>query len=173
MSKTKFTAISPWTGAALTRSSLRAYTHAVVYHTTVDALRAGIEARKATLQAEAAEYAEIADLLERGVEPPAGAPILTRRTGTSYAEEKAGVRSVWDRVCYELRGNSVYGQVSAADLAKRYRMYEASVLTRAAGLDPAKVTEPREDATFHHSAALAHKAAISHGSPMTAIVEVR
>lgn len=168
---TKFTAVSPFTGAEFTRKSHRAYTHAVILHTPVEALRAGLEAEIATQLQWGDRYRLIAEHLEQGTEPEAGSPLLGKPSGTSYNEQKAGVRTVWDQIRYQLEGRSPSGPISAAALAEQYRGYEADVRARVDRLDPAAIVEPREGASFHHSLALAQKAA--GGIPGTAVVEVR
>lgn len=166
---TLFTAASPFTGQLFTRRSLRPYTHAVIYHTPAAALRAGEEARKATLIREAEDYRLIAEAIEAGGEPAADSPLRTKRAHTSWQEQMAGVRSVWDQVRYTLEGRSVWGPISREELAAKYRGYERRARNHAEELDPAAISAPREEATFHHSMALASKKAS--GIPGTAIVE--
>lgn len=151
--RTKFTAVSPFTGAVLTRKSFHGYTHVAVcieYAATL----AAREIRSAETQEEyAAKYHEVAKHLAAGTTPTNGI-LLEPASSRSYNEVQAGVKTEWDSVMYERQQNAE----SIHDWAK----YEAGAIESARFHRERAATmlrdgTVREWATFHHSHALAVK----------------
>jgi hypothetical protein len=171
MPLTTFVATSPFTGQEHTRRSERAYTHAVICHRPVAAVAAecGQDAEKDT--ARAAEYQLIAGLLEREETPSPDSPLMAPSRSRSWNSEQAGVRTRWDEVLYDfVDGPFSDGPYKShvlrtrAELVAAYRDYAAnaqgmSTLRRRRAEEARATNGFRESASFHHSEALAQKAA--------------
>jgi hypothetical protein len=163
--KTTFLATSTRTGKTYTRTSLRAYTHAVVSYEGPESLAARQDRSAVVQDRYEAEYTLTAAYLRAGTAPMDG--ILTEKVdgGMSYNEQKAGVRTKWDSVRYGV-ANGTMGQpkndaAATAEIYERFAVSarESAARHRARAAEIRATGEYAEGASFHHSAALAAKEA--------------
>lgn len=171
MKKVTFRAVSPITGEVFLRSSLHAYTHAVIHHNNTERLIAQAEAEIRYFQKSALRYREIAKHLTDGTTPTEG--VLLRKLGWSSGNSiAAGVRTVWDGVLFGVAGSrfakTVIKQGCEYSLATaevralenlRYADEEDQYILAKEAKLAAIGSQVSEYATFHHSAELAQKAA--------------
>lgn len=191
--KTTFVATSPITGDAFTRKSARAYTHAVISFKSAESVADELRRMAAFADKQARQYDIIADILEHAAAPfptePLHAFLFGKPMSSSYNTQQAGVRTQWQDVLYHIAGEPTPNGIenrswtmyqSRQEAAAAYREYSAGQRADAARLRvKAETAEPRQGASFHHSAALAQKevqkeAAIGQGQYWTeiAVVEV-
>lgn len=150
--KTTFTVVSNVTGKTYTRKSFRAYTHAVVSHKTTDAIVASLTKAADREAEEAIRYEAIAMHLTNGTTPEAGS-ILLKPTSMCLRDANNGCRTEWDVVTRGWCKHTIeqYREWTT-ECSKRMTQYrEEAIAARA-------TNKIEEGATFHHSAALAHKA---------------
>lgn len=161
--KTTFAATSPNTGEVFTRTSARAYTFAVVYARSAAAQREAAGRDAVSDYNRAGEYRLIADLLDAGVKPVDGWLLAPAKHLSGY-EREAGVRTRWDEVEVRLEDGKFAGkywnQKPRAERIAEYREWADECIASASRKLDATF-ELREAVTFHHTEALARKAALA------------
>lgn len=160
-----FAVTSPTTGEVFTRQSARDYTHAVVYMETVERQKARAHRYAESNLRGAMRYAEIAGFLETNTTPDATHRFrMLPCDGWSVNTQRAGVKTIWDNVEYYIVDGAFGNQAGSGmmdtrqETAAKYRKWAEEHQEKAKYL-MAKTFDIREYATFHHSAALAQKAA--------------